>query len=92
MTGAIAGLAATIAYECHDINHVVIPCNGAEDHTRLVLKWTGAVAAANMSIDSVNQKGVYYVRYINAGPADVRRHGHRCVHEHARDRRLYGVV
>lgn len=67
MTGAIAGLAATIAYECHDINHVAIPCNGAEDHVRLVLKWTGAVAAANMSMDSVNQKGVYYVRYINQG-------------------------
>src|SRR3569623_1940300 len=59
MTGAIAGLAATIAYECHDINHVVMPCNGAEDHTRLVLKWTGAVAAANMSMDGANQKGVY---------------------------------
>jgi len=66
MTGAIAGMAATIAYECHDINHAVIPCNGAEDHTRLVLKWTGAVAGANMSMDSVNQKGVYYVRYVNA--------------------------
>ena len=67
MTGSIAGLAATIAYECHDINHVAVPCNGAEDHTRLVLKWTGAVAAANMSLDGVNQKGVYYVRYINQG-------------------------
>jgi len=65
MTGTIAGLAATIAYECHDINHAVIPCNGAEDHTRLVLKWTGAVAAANMSMDGANQKGVYYVRYVN---------------------------
>jgi len=65
MTGTIAGMGATIGYECHDVNHVAIPCNGAEDHVRLVLKWTGAVTAANMSMDSVNQKGVYYTRYIN---------------------------
>jgi hypothetical protein len=66
MTGSIGGLAATIAYECHDVNHVVIPCNGAEDHTRLVLKWTGALAGATASMDSINEKGVYYVRYVNA--------------------------
>jgi hypothetical protein len=65
MTGTIGGLAATIAYECHDPVHVVIPCNGAEDHTRLVLKWTGAVAGAAASMDSINEKGVYYVRYVN---------------------------
>ncbi|MBV8759079.1 MAG: hypothetical protein JO257_17455, partial [Deltaproteobacteria bacterium] len=65
LTGAIGGLAATIGFECHDVNHVVIPCNGAEDHTRLVLKWQGAVAGATMSTDSVNEKGVYYVRYVN---------------------------
>lgn len=66
MTGTFGGLAATIAYECHTPDHVVIPCNGANDHTRLVLKWTGAVSSATMSTDNVNQKGVYYVRYVDA--------------------------
>jgi len=66
LTGSIGGLAATIGFECHTPDHVVIPCNGAEDHVRVVLKWTGAVAGATMSTDSVNEKGVYYVRYVDA--------------------------
>ncbi len=66
LTGSFGGLAATIGFECHDINHVAIPCNGAEDHVRVVLKWTGAVAGATMSTDGINEKGVYYVRYVNA--------------------------
>lgn len=65
LTGAFGGLAATIGFECHDINHVQVPCNGAEDHVRNVLKWQGAVAGATMSTDSINEKGVYYVRYVN---------------------------
>ncbi|HSN27798.1 MAG TPA: hypothetical protein VLT45_16015 [Kofleriaceae bacterium] len=65
LTGSFGGLAATIGFECHDINHVAVPCNGAEDHVRLVLKWQGAVAGATMSADSINEKGVYYVRYVN---------------------------
>jgi hypothetical protein len=65
VSGSLAGLAYSLAFECHDVNHVVIPCNGAEDHVRLVVKYTGAATAANNSMDGVNEKGVFYVRYVN---------------------------
>jgi hypothetical protein len=64
MSGQLAGLAYSLAYECHDPVHVVIPCNGAEDHTRLVVKFNGAAAGASMSMDGINAKGVFYVRDI----------------------------
>lgn len=65
VSGSLAGLAYSLAFECHDVNHVAIPCNGAEDHVRFVVKYTGGAAAANMSMDGVNEKGVFYVRYVN---------------------------
>jgi len=65
VSGSLAGLAYSLAFECHDVNHLAVPCNGAEDHVRLVVKYTGAASAANMSMDGVNEKGVYYTRYIN---------------------------
>ena len=65
VSGSLAGLAYSLAFECHDTVHNAIPCNGAEDHVRLVVKYTGAASAANMSMDGVNEKGVFYVRYVN---------------------------
>jgi hypothetical protein len=64
MSGQLAGLACSLAYECHDAAHVVIPCNGAEDHVRIVVKYSGAAAGADMSMDGVNAKGVFYVRNV----------------------------
>ena len=63
--GSLAGLAFSLAFECHDAAHVVIPCNGAEDHVRVVVKYSGATSGANMSMDGINEKGVFYVRYVN---------------------------
>ena len=65
VSGSLAGLAYSLAFECHDAAHVVIPCNGAEDHVRFVVKYTGATSGAAMSMDGVNEKGVYYVRDVS---------------------------
>ena len=65
VSGTLAGLAYSFAFECHDVAHNAVPCNGAEDHVRLVVKYTGAASAATMSMDGVNEKGVFYVRYVN---------------------------
>jgi hypothetical protein len=62
VSGSLAGLAYSLAFECHDPAHVAIPCNGAEDHVRIVVKYSGQAAAADMSMDGVNAKGVFYVR------------------------------
>jgi hypothetical protein len=61
ISGMLAGLAYSLAYECHTPDHVVIPCNGAEDQVRLVVKYSGA----DLSMDGVNAKGVFYVRDVN---------------------------
>lgn len=65
VSGSLAGLAYSLAFECQDAVHNAIPCNGTEDHVRLVVKYTGGASAANMSMDGVNEKGVFYVRYVN---------------------------
>ncbi len=65
VSGSLAGLAYSLAFECHDPVHNPVPCNGADDHVRLVVKYTGAASAANMSMDSVNEKGVFYVRNVS---------------------------
>lgn len=65
VSGTLAGLAYSLAFECHDAAHVVVPCNSAADHNRVVVKYNGAAAAADMSMDGINEKGVFYVRYIN---------------------------
>lgn len=65
VSGSLAGLAYSFAFECHDTLHNAVACNGAEDHVRLVVKYTGAASAANMSMDGVTEKGVFYVRYVN---------------------------
>jgi hypothetical protein len=67
VSGSIAGLAYSLAFECHDAAHVAVPCNGAEDHVRVVVKYSGATSGANMSMDGINEKGVFYVRNIALG-------------------------
>ena len=62
MTGVFGGLTYAIAYECRGADEVVIPCNGAEDHARLVVKYLGTMATADVSTDGVNEKGVFYAR------------------------------
>jgi hypothetical protein len=49
------------------VAHVAVPCNGAEDHVRVVVKYSGATSGANMSMDGINEKGVFYVRNIALG-------------------------
>jgi hypothetical protein len=65
VSGSLAGLAYSLSFECHDVVHNAVPCNGAEDHVRLVVKYTGAASAATMSMDNVNEKGVFYVRNVS---------------------------
>jgi hypothetical protein len=65
VSGALAGLQYSLAFECHDAAHVAMACNGAEDHVRVVVKYSGATSGANMAMDGINEKGVFYVRYIN---------------------------
>lgn len=67
VSGSLAGLAYSLAFECHDAAHVSVPCNGAEDHVRVVVKYSGATSGANMSMDGINEKGVFYVRNIALG-------------------------
>jgi hypothetical protein len=62
MTGVLGGLTYSIAYECHTAAEAIVPCNGAEDHSRLVVKYVGAMATADVSTDGVNEKGVFYAR------------------------------
>jgi len=62
MTGVFGGLTYSIAYECHTATEIIVPCNGAEDHSRLVVKYVGAMASADVSTDAVNEKGVFYAR------------------------------
>jgi hypothetical protein len=68
VTGVFGGLTYAIAYECHSAGEVVIACNGAEDHTRMVVKFSGAMATADVSTDGVSESGVWYVRGIATGP------------------------
>jgi hypothetical protein len=62
MTGVFGGLTYSIAYECHTAAEVIVPCNGAEDHARMVVKYVGTMATADVSTEGVNEKGVWYVR------------------------------
>lgn len=65
VTGTLAdGLTYTMTYECHTPDHVVIPCNGAEDHVRLVVDWSGTATDGEMSMSGMTQEGVWYVRDI----------------------------
>lgn len=66
MTGVFGGLTYSIAYECHNAAEAIVACNGAEDHSRLVVKYVGAMATADVSTDGVNEKGVWYVRRLTA--------------------------
>jgi len=68
LTGILAGLTYTISYVCHTANEVVVACNGAEDHSRLVVKWSGSMATADVSTDGVSESGVWYVRGLATAP------------------------
>jgi len=68
ITGVFGGITYAIAYECHSAGEVVIPCNGAEDHSRLVVKFSGTMATADVSTDGMTESGVWYVRGLATGP------------------------
>ena len=70
VSATVDAMAYNVSYEClsqgsgsgQEIGAVVEPCNGMEDHVRLVVDWAGSDAGSAAQMTNVSERGVWYIR------------------------------
>jgi hypothetical protein len=79
VTGTVDAIAYNLAYQCLSegtgsgdaIGAVVEPCNGMEDHVRLVVEWAGSDTGSAAQMTDISERGVWYVRDLTVPEINV---------------------